>query len=266
MVALKTQRDRRAAQKLPFCYLCGELFDPNVIDANAPEARTREHVPPESCFRYTDRDPLILPAHRICNGERSVTDKQIGQLIGVKFGRVPTPRDRALHFQSLGPRLALTNVNVHVEVWRWIRAFHAALYAEHLPKGFRGALSLPFPSGLIGVDGQLQVDPIRPQHAVMVQTIKLNRAVAKLDVIRCNHNKLVYECTWCPSDRGDLQLCIFALDLYGWKDLGDPRVQPHRGCVGFYTLPTGAAPAQATQAATTSLVIPNYDALDPFSP
>ena len=107
-------------------------------------------------------------------------------------------------------------------------------------------------------------DSIKPQHLISVETIKINRAKGNLDTIRCNSNKLVYECVWCLSDDERTWLCIFAIDIYGWKTLGNSTVQPARGCSGFYTLPDGHAPPDATTGVTSAIIMPNLDKLDPF--
>jgi hypothetical protein len=104
---------------------------------------------------------------------------------------------------------------------------------------------------------------VKQQHFLVVDTIKTNRAKNNLDRIQCNNGKLLYECVWLQSD-GGLWICVFALDIYGWKDLGDTPHLPARGCAGFYLLPSGSAPESATKAVTSMVIIPNFDPLDPF--
>jgi hypothetical protein len=262
MILVSTHRDPQAVRSLPFCYLCGAPFGDN-------EERTSDHVPPKTCFAACDREgPLILSSHARCNTQRSVTDKQIGQLIGLIHGKVPkAKRDHTLNLKFFGPKIgAVTNVNISAEVWRWIMGFHAALYHEPCPHNARRALVTPFPSAPLRDGGQLRFDPIKPQHQEFVSTIKINRVKRNLDTIRCNRGKVVYECVWCRSDDQLVWLCIFAIDIYGWKDLGNHVVQPARGCAGCYTLPDGHAPINATRGATSAIIIPNSDKLDPFSP
>jgi hypothetical protein len=38
-------------------------------------------------------------------------------------------------------------------------------------------------------------------------------------------------------------MCVFALDIYDWKDLGRTSVLPARGCAGFYMTPAQTIPA-----------------------
>jgi len=60
-------------------------------------------------------------------------------------------------------------------------------------------------------------------------------------------------------------LCIFALDIYDWKDLGRTRGLPARGCAGFYITPAQTVPATATKAVKSSIIIPTSDRLDAFA-
>jgi hypothetical protein len=131
--------------------------------------------------------------------------------------------------------------------------------------GVRGALVTPFPRAR-QVNGQILFEPIRVQHRLFVQTIKTNRAWHSLDRIRCNKGKLNYECVWCQSDGNGPWMCIFAFDVYDWKDLGNTGHFPARGCAGFYIMPSGQAPATATKGVKSSIIIPSSDPLDPFAP
>ena len=196
MVSIVTHRDLQSVQRFTFCYLCGQpISDEDLI--------SRDHVPPKSCFAVRDRKPLVLRTHRRCNGERSVLDKQIGQLIGLLHGKVPEVRDRHLSFAHIGlGQAAVININIPAEVWRWVRGFHAALYHQPMPIPIRGALSLPFPGAPIRNDGGMELDAIKPQHQTFVEVIKTNRAKQNIDSIRCNNGKLTYECIWAEADEG----------------------------------------------------------------
>jgi hypothetical protein len=103
------------------------------------------------------------------------------------------------------------------------------------------------------------------QHSVFVDTIKVQRALGNLDRITANNGKLTYECVWAQTDNGELWFCVFALNLYDWKQLGRTEFQPARGCVGSYVLPSRQSPANASRARATPIVIPNSDRLDPFA-
>lgn len=262
MVMLSTQRDFREVQILKWCHVCGRDFLPT-------ERKSRDHVPPQAVFAKNDRTPsLWLPAHVGCNGARSALDKKIGQLIALKRFEAPaTRRDRALQFKRLSLGVGVVeNLNIHQAVWGWVRAFHIALYQERLPAGpLFGGLQTPFPSGTLTSAG-MRTDPILPQHLVIVDTIKTQRANGNLDKIRSNNGKLVYECVWCQADNRGPWLCFYALNLYDWKDLGLTSGQPARGCAGFYKLRSGMPPPKGTRMIPTSLIVPNLDQLDPFAP
>src|SRR5260221_1901406 len=114
MVSLLRQSDFRSVQDLPFCYLCGEQFI-------AGDSQNRDHVPPECIFAPLDRDPLWLPAHTVCNKSYGLMDEKIGQLIALRYGKVPrNPGHRRLKFavspqRNLG---AVVNLDIDAAVWR----------------------------------------------------------------------------------------------------------------------------------------------------
>lgn len=259
MVSLLRQSDFRSVQNLPFCYLCGRQF---VVG----DSQNRDHVPPECIFAPLDRDPLWLPAHTVCNKSYSLMDEKIGQLIALRYGKVPrNPRHRRLKFtvsplRDLG---AVVNLDIDAAVWRWISGFHAALYRES-GVGIKGSLITPFPKARL-VNGRAVVAPLRVQHPLFVETIKSNRLRDNLDRISCNKGKLTYECVWQQADNGGPWMCIFALDIYDWKDLGRTGILPARGCAGFYITPTQTVPANGTKAVKSSIIIPTSDRLDAFA-
>jgi hypothetical protein len=259
LVSLLRQRDFRSVQNLPFCYLCGRPF---VAD----DSCNRDHVPPECIFALLDREPLWLPAHTACNKSYGPTDEKIGQLIALRYGKVPSNlAHRRLKFalsrnRDLG---AVVNLDIDAAVWRWIGGFHAALYREP-GVGIKGSLITPFPKAQL-VNDRAVLQPLRPQHQLFVETIKSNRLRGNLDCIRCNKGKLTYECVWQQADNGGPWMCIFALDIYDWKDLGRTGVMPARGCAGFYITPARTVPAHATKAMRSSIIIPTSDRLDAFA-
>lgn len=264
MVSISTHQDCRTVQKLPFCYLCGKEFEPG-------DERTRDHLPPETVFALADKQKgpvLWLPAHKPCNEAEGTTDQKLGQLIGLRRSEVPASRrDRQLKFtvfprQALG---AITNLNIDQAIWRWIRGFHAALYREHMPNAPMRALTTPFPRAE-QKSRHAAVEPMKePQHRIIVQTIKTNRAKRNLDLVHTHDAKLRYEAVWVQSDQG-IWMCFFGLDIYDWIDLGDAGIDQRRGCAGCYALSGGSYPVSATRATPTSIIVPNRHPLDPFGP
>lgn len=127
-------------------------------------------------------------------------------------------------------------------------------------------LTLPFPSAPLSGEA-LRIEPIKDQHFLFVDTIKANRARQNLDTIWANKNTLKYDCVWCPADGNDGRwICIFAINIYDWKDLGRTPFQPARGCYGFYNLADFSKPANATTGTTSKIITPNSDRYDPFAP
>ena len=59
--------------------------------------------------------------------------------------------------------------------------------------------------------------------------------------------------------------CIYGLDLYGWKNLGDVHNFPARACVGLYQRQDARCPPTATRATEIEFPFENRDALDPFN-
>jgi hypothetical protein len=55
---------------------------------------------------------------------------------------------------------------------------------------------------------------------------------------------------------------LCALRIYNWEELGDPRLGPKRGCVGWYD---ADVPESATLATSLYVSVPNCSPLDPFS-
>jgi hypothetical protein len=227
--------------KLTFCYVCTSPF---VIGV----AADRDHIPPQACFAKADRNvPLVLRTHVKCNHDHNANDELVGQLISLKHGHSPAARARRLNFEVVpsphnGDFLAgFDNLDFGNVIRRWVRGFHAALYREPLSASCRFDVSLRF-----------------------VEAIKINRVARNLDQIVSNNGKLQYDCVWAQSDDSGPWLCIFALNIYDWKDLGDSKHFPARGCVGSYVLPSGKPPLSATLVTKLQISISNFDVLDPF--
>jgi hypothetical protein len=259
MVSLLRQSDFKGVRTIPFCYLCGRDFVPG-------DEQNRDHVPPKCIFHPLDREPLLLPAHKACNSSYHLADEKIGQLIALRYGKVPRdPARRRLSFvmSPHGNMGAVVNLDIDGAVWRSIAGFHAALYREPAI-GITGSLITPFPRARL-INGRALLEPLRIQHQLFVQTIKSNRHRNNLDRISCNKGKMVYECVWQQADNNGPWMCIFAMDIYDWKDLGRNEAMPARGCAGFYVTPTVMIPANATRGASSSIIIPTTDRLDAFA-
>lgn len=261
MPRITTQRELREKQLLDFCYLCGRKFD---TDYN----RNRDHVPPSSLFLTKDRDtPLILPTHAECHKPRSVEDKEIGQLIQLLHGRIPSERDMHLRIDSVkstqyeDPLIGVRDLEFQMIVWRWIRGFHAALYNHYLPATTEGTMQAPFPGGKPLHNGKV-IDEILPQQLKFVEDLKKNRLASNTDLIICRAGNCKYECFWSHLNDGR-PICVFGLQIYNWEDLGDIHHFPKRGCVGLYISNLGI-PVDASVSTQLEFNFSNRQILMPF--
>ena len=273
MIVLETQQHFQDVANLSFCYWCGNDFVPQ-------DQKNGDHVPPKNAFAIEDRTPpLILKTHEACNSTHKITDELIGQLVALQRDYVtPDPANRRLRMevypgQEFG---AVTNVNVVESVLRYVRGFHAALYHRPLSLG-KHTITTPFTPGRI-VDGELVLEgPRQEQHFEIVKAIKNQRAAGNVDRIISNNRKVIYECVWVyANDRTAVEsgqrsptprrACFFALDIYGWKRLGDVGVVPTRGCAGAYYMSDGQSPIGASLYKNSAPSIPNQDPWDAFAP
>jgi hypothetical protein len=261
VISIVRQKDCRDARKLSFCYLCGKSFSGDAAETD------RDHVPPENVFLKEHREPLILPTHVACNGLHSKVDEKIGQLIGLQHSKTLYDKTSQLQvdFNVAANDLVVTNLDIDAAVWRWISGFHAALYKEPaIGIEKRGSLVVPLQRAR-KENGKYKAEPLRPQHRNFVETIKVNRLKGNLDAIETNKGMCRYECVWAKATNMERWFCVFALNIYYWKELGaDDGSQ--RGCAGHYELIGSNPPANASIEKTTPLILPNLMPDDPFGP
>lgn len=260
MPELLTQKDCRSVRDLPFCYLCGQGF-------SHQQPATDDHVPPTSIFAKSDRNwPLILSAHESCNNDQAGYDEVIGQLVALLHRKVPSREHNRLNVQVCKdsitdiPMAWLHGVAIRPIIFRWVRAFHAALYREFLPGATGGMIYTPFPEGR--KDGEvLVINGYDSQRALFVEEIKKNRTARTVDAILIRNGKCRYECVWMHTDDGR-SICVFALRLYDWENLGLQTGFP-RGCVGYYH-PNAGKPNLATGGCRIDFKMTNLERFDPF--
>jgi hypothetical protein len=167
-------------------------------------------------------------------------------------------------FPDGSPGIGVRGANLERTIRRWIQGFHAALYQEPLGDIDKAVFmtALPFTKGIVretGVDFVL-TSPIRQR---IVEEIKKNRLTGSLDRIICGNTKCQYECVWTQFDRGEW-FCVYALDIYDWKRLGDTDHFVPQGCVGCYRREQKGTPRMATCATRLDFPIDNASKLDPF--
>lgn len=251
----------RPLQKMPFCYLCTVQFRDN-------DDSDSDHIPPKRLFAKPDRDfPLILPTHKMCNRERSAEDQIINQIVGTLHGRELEARDRNLRvvggkFPDGSAGAGTIGVDYRQIIRRWVRGFHAALYHEPLANSAVFMTAPPLPEGRTR-GTNVDFVPIPYHVPKIVEEIKRNRATGTLDRIICRNDKCRYECVWIQFDRGEW-FCLYALDIYDWKNLGDVTHFEARGCVGCYRRVEGGTPKSATCSTRLEFSIDNLERLDPF--
>jgi hypothetical protein len=264
VISLKTQKDSRDVRNLPFCYICGNPFE-------AGDSINYDHVPPESIFDKPDRNfPLKPPTHLAqCHSPMNLDDEVLGQLVALIHGKQPSKKNDKLKIQlhqriDTGELMAsFSQRNIELLLRRWLKGFHAALYREPLDTNTKFAIQTPFPSGSI-INGEFIEEPIPDQHYKFVEAIKRNRLAKNVDHIETNNQKLRYECVWDKFSDNSWG-CIFALDLYEWKNLGDINNFHARGCAGLYRLSNGSKPSNGSPAMLLKFSLDNLDTADPFS-
>ena len=266
MVSIAKQKDAQKIRDLNFCYLCGKSFD-------AGDETNYDHAPPETIFLKQDRNfPIKLKTHKSpCHSSMNLDDEVMGQLISYLHKKPPSDKNNKLNLKAYKKKdsdaslAALKDVSIEFLIWRWLKAFHAALYLTPLPEGSKKTFEIqtPFPS-IDEVDGNLIENQIHSNHFEYVRAIKQNRTAKNVDFINSNNEKLRYECVWYQLDDGGWG-CVFALNLYNWKDLGDVKNFPARGCAGMYRLPDSSVPLNASLSTQLAFTYKNKDKADPFS-
>jgi hypothetical protein len=266
-ISIRTQGDLRPLQRLPFCYLCGLPIGTKGGDPTW----TREHVPPNSLFLPADRTPpLVLPAHRTCNGNQSGADEVMGELVELLHGRTRPPDRRRVRLSAppeLPPGLGAVSDDLKGFIWRWVRGFHSALYRSFLPEAAPRVVMGPIMAGVIKDGKPFAVDdPEMFKRAV--DTVKNNAAGGNVDFVVTRNGKCVYECVWDDAvERSSMQpvpICLFRLRVYDWERLSRGTPAKFTGCAGSYgieVVPPGVARA-------TPIVISgtNYQPLSAFEP
>ena len=241
MPSIVGQRALRQIMRLPFCYLCSLDLDRREVSS--------DHVPPKSCLARHDRphEPLVLPTHLPCNTARSYDDERLGQFLSMLHTRGKGVARNLLKFEAAGSdKTALTSVNLYGAVERWIRAFHAALYSQPLDAATRFAIELTC-NVMVPTAHGVALDSGRPrQRALCEDIIRRNRDAKAIDRLSAWNGRLCYECTWEVT--AIHAYCVFWLDFYDWHRLAAISQIPPRECVGFYEVPLGELPPQATRA------------------
>jgi hypothetical protein len=87
--------------------------------------------------------------------------KKIGQLIGLKRGKLPRAKHNRLNISTF-PNFglgAITKLDIDIAVLRWVSGFHAALYRQPASDS-RASIVTPFPKAK-RVGSTVRMQPIR---------------------------------------------------------------------------------------------------------
>ena len=87
----------------------------------------------------------------------------------------------------------LEGINLRGIIARCVKAFHAALYRQYLPRNIRNWFDPPTLPG-IKKNGKILFEETKVQFPLFVSTIKKNRKAGKVDRISCFNDKCFYEC------------------------------------------------------------------------
>lgn len=260
MADIVNQKQAREARKLPFCYICGNPL-------KTGEVRDKDHVPPKNMFLIHDRNfPIILMVHGQCNDAWQTRDEKVGFLIDILHGVNITKHSnkyKVMIAQTQNGRQypLLGDIPLKPMIGRIMRAFHAALYHEFMPRSTKNTILTPIPEVEIA-NGGVKVKRVHDQFRIFADLLRSNIMARTTDKIISNNGKLRYECAWPQLDNGQ-RFCIFALDIYNWRSLGDKISDEDYACIGAYFL-NGHMPKRATPATSIKVDFHSDRALDPF--
>lgn len=255
------QKKAREVKKLPFCYICG-----NPLQSG--EVHDDDHVPPKNMFLASDRNfPIILRVHEQCNDAWQIADERVGFLIKILHGG-----DITKHSKKYKAEIAkapdgrqfplLGKIPLKPMIGRIMRAFHAALYHEFIPRNTKNSILTPIPEAERTFEG-VAVRKVPDQFRKVSDLLRSNIMARTTDKIISNNGKLHYECAWPQFDNGQ-RFCIFALDIYNWRSLGDKISDEDYACIGAYFL-NGHMPSNATPATSIEVDFSSVPELHPFT-
>lgn len=266
-VQIHTEKQLRACQDLPFCYLCAAPIQ-HGLPRDHELSRTRDHVVPNSVIAKQDHPcPLILPVHLRCNAAFKADDELIGQMLSPLHGRYPNQRSLkikpvALPHPGSGQTVAgVQGPDLNRLVRRWVSGFHAALYRQFLSPSHRDfAVTLPFPESDPATKLIRNVEP-QPAHQAWVATLRTAEGTGDIDKVTCYGGKCEYRCTWSSLDNGS-SCCVFALRLHDWQRLANKALNLPRACVGTYF--GIERPRHCARASRLLVGYKPHELLDPF--
>lgn len=200
-------------------------------------------MPPRKVFSRNGRtDPLVLPAHTLCNSKYSDRDEKIAQLLRLQVPDEYTWESNQLKFKlteqqiQAYPGLSLARIEgsqLFSSVRRWINGFHAALYRQAVYQNAKLSIILPFPNSSSEDESAFQINEADAMFGVLASVLNDRIKRSLTDGIIAYKGELQYECFWTLTDSGQT-MCIFGLRVHNWELLGETPLTGRRGCVGCY--------------------------------
>lgn len=266
-ISLTRQGHVRRHRDHPFCYICGEGF-------TGDQVVNRDHVPPENIFLVEDRVnfPLKMNVHKACHDRYCEEDERVGQLMQATRGEMPTPeRDRRglephqLQNGQVIPILRAESLDLNRAFFRYVRAFHAALYDQPLPEDTKHALHSPAIEFVPeeGTGRPLFFDRRLKDQSMISCIFRQNvEDGLAMDAVVAYNMAMIYECFWRTDPSGPTE-CFFCLRIYNSNEMGAVQLYGRRACVGRYRPPPSGLPAQRAKCLPFR---PCVTCLDPYGP
>jgi len=263
MHEIVTQHQAKKVAKLGFCYICEKPF-------TDMHPSTDDHVPAKKIFRLCDRSwPLILPAHKECNSEYSMTDEQAKGLIALlqpESTKKPPLKTKIIGIAKRGEKpsaILLQGLNLGTVIARVLRGCHAALYGDFLPEETPNRTLMPLPE-FDPETHDVAESTFLPQHEILCKLLKDNRKIGNVDRIHAYNGEFRFEVVWATFDDNRRNFAAFGIDIYNWHRLGDRVLGRPQGCVGTYRIEGDVIPEGASTATRMELPFKYDELLNPF--
>lgn len=221
---INQQQLRAARRELSVCYLCSERLP---AKRTAP-AVTADHVLPTSFYgpppdSQSDAWRVILDVHAKCERTwKQGFDSKLRVLHTIST-KSPEHWPSMGHIRGLNARViaevqgpngpgGIIEVGaLPIYVMLWVRGFHAALYAEAIPREVTCTLAMPVPSAPLGTNQSASaLDLISDAvHTVFVEAHRRRTG----DHVVAWGGRVGYRCVWTPPppDVNDGWLCSFLI-------------------------------------------------------
>ncbi len=242
------QEMQEVYRRTEICYLCGDSL-------NDGRPTNRDHIPPKKIFLQEHRQvPFLLPTHRECNTEWSISDEQakiILQAIHDPLKQLPPKTQWAGTLLENGKPVAavLSGFNLHAVCIRIVRASHLALYGQTLPKGrdFASRILTPLPR-LDLTTHRPSMDNFEEYYPRWGGHLRQQLQTGSIDYIHAYSGNFRFASIWETINGSPAVL--FSIDIYGWHRLGDQAVGRKQSCIGAYPvsqqMPVGASVVAST--------------------